>query len=167
MINGYTCHTCGEFHADVPLCYGAEAPVHWQVIPEAERDDRGELSSDQCIIDDKHFFILGRLLISIRDHPEPFCWLVWVSLSEGNFARAHELWHAAGRETEPPYFGWLSTLLPCYPDTVNLKANVHTRPLGERPIVELEPTDHPLAVEQRNGITMRRVLEIAECIEHS
>ena len=167
MNDGYTCRTCGEFHAGIPLCYGAEAPVYWEAIPEAERNQRGELSSDQCVIDDEHFFILGRLEIPIHDNPDPFCWLVWVSLSEPNFKRAHELWHASGRENEPPYFGWLSTQLPCYPDTVNLKTNVHTRPLGERPFIELEPTDHPLSLEQQNGITMQRVLEIAECVEHA
>lgn len=166
MTNGYICRTCGEFHPDIALCYVAAAPFYWEQIPEAERNNRGELSSDQCIIDDEHFFILGQLLIPIHDNPEPFCWVVWVSLSEQNFARAHELWHINGRESEPPYFGWLSTQLPCYPDSINLKTHVHTRPVGERPFIQLEPTDHPLAVEQRNGITMQRVLEIAECIEH-
>ena len=47
--------------------------------------------------------------------------------------------------------------LPLYPNTLNLKTQVHTRPVGERPLVELKPTDHPLAVEQRHGITMDRV----------
>ena len=74
-----------------------------------------------------------------------------------------ELWESFGRENEPPYFGWLSTALPCYPDTLNLKTHVHTRPVGLRPLVELEPTEHPLAVEQQNGITMVRVKEIVEC----
>ena len=62
---------------------------------------------------------------------------------------------------------WLSTSLPCYPDTLNLKAQVQTRPLGMRPYVELEPTDHPLAMEQRTGISIERVREIAECVLHS
>jgi hypothetical protein len=35
-----------------------------------------------------------------------------------------------------------------------------------RPLVELEPTDHPLAVEQRTGITLGRVQEIAETLLH-
>jgi hypothetical protein len=47
-----------------------------------------------------------------------------------------------------------------------LKTNIHTNPVGVRPFVELEPTDHPLAVEQRNGITLARVQEIAEIILH-
>jgi hypothetical protein len=95
-----------------------------------------------------------------------FTWGVWVSLSLENFERMLELWETPGRESEPPYFGWLSTALPCYPDTLNLKTHVHTRPVGERPFIELEPTDHPLAVEQRNGITMARVREIVECALH-
>ncbi|MEU4303103.1 DUF2199 domain-containing protein [Kitasatospora aureofaciens] len=38
-----------------------------------------------------------------------------------------------GRETEPPYFGRLTTELPIYsPSTINLKTMAHTRPVGER-----------------------------------
>ncbi|MEU6973410.1 DUF2199 domain-containing protein [Kitasatospora aureofaciens] len=38
-----------------------------------------------------------------------------------------------GRETEPPYFGWLTTELPIYsPSTLNPKKMAHTRPIGER-----------------------------------
>ena len=40
------------------------------------------------------------------------------------------------------------------------------RPVGQCPWVELEPTDHPLALEQREGITLARVQEIAEKILH-
>ena len=64
-------------------------------------------------------------------------------------------------------FGWLSTHLPVYePSTVNLKTLVHTQPVGERPLLELEPTDHPLAVEQREGIDLARVQELAERLLH-
>ena len=87
-------------------------------------------------------------------------------MSEKNFDRAHKLWKTAGRESEPPYFGWLSTALPGYPETLLLKTSVHTRAVGRRPFVELEPTDHPLAVEQRTGITWDRVQEIAELVLH-
>ena len=90
-----------------------------------------------------------------------------MSLSPPNFKRTVELLHEDGRESEPPYFGWLSTLLPVYPDTVNLKTMVHTRPVGVRPWIEIEPTDHPLAVEQREGITLARVQEIAELLLHT
>ena len=43
---------------------------------------------------------------------------------------------------------------------------VHTRKIGLRPLIELEPTDHALALEQRDGITLARVREIAETMYH-
>jgi hypothetical protein len=91
---------------------------------------------------------------------------VWVSLSRTSYERMIALWDQPGRESEPPYFGWLQTALPYQPSTLNLKTMVHTQPVGERPLIELEPTDHPLAVEQRGGITLARVQEIAERMRH-
>ena len=63
-------------------------------------------------------------------------------------------------------YGMLCTRLPLYPDTGLLKTHVHLRPLNKRLFIELEPTDHSLAVEQRNGITMARVREIAAALLH-
>lgn len=163
---GYHCRSCGEHHAELPLHYGAAAPAHYFLIPEAEREARVLLSSDQCVVDEEHFYIVGNLEIPVLDHGESFSWDVWVSLSRENFARAFRLWETPGRESEPPYFGWLSTELPGYPQTLLLKTHVHTREVGRRPRVELEPTDHPLAVEQRAGITWDRVREIAELVLH-
>jgi len=84
----------------------------------------------------------------------------------GRFVRAAELWNMHGRESEPPYAGCLATEFPGYPSTLNLKAEVYTRPVGERPFILLEESDHPLAVEQRDGITTARVQEIAEIVRH-
>ncbi len=165
-MTGFTCATCGEFHDQVPMCFGPSAPAPWFSIPASERDARAELSSDQCVIDGKHYFVLGRILLPVIDGPEPFVWLAWVSLSQANFDRTSDLWNTAGREAEPPYFGWLQSSLPYQPSTLNLKTRVHTMPVGQRPEIELEPTDHPLALEQRNGITMARVQQIVEAALH-
>ena len=60
-----------------------------------------------------------------------------------------------------PSFGWLVNRLAHYDETTFLlKTRAHFRPGGQRPTIELEPTDHPLAVEQRNGITLERAWEI-------
>lgn len=139
------------------------------MIPESEREKRVELTSDQCVIDEEHFFIRGRLEIPIIGEEEPFAWLVWTTLSEQNFLRAIELWHTVGREAEPPYFGWLSTdLAAVYPQsTLNVKTLVHTRPVGTRPFVEVLDDVHQLGREQREGITRERVREIAERLLHN
>jgi hypothetical protein len=162
---GFTCAHCGDHHAELPLGYSAMAPDVWE--PRFETDPDSMLSSDQCVIRGQHFFIRGLIEIPVIGSEDVFSWGVWVSLSKDNFARALELWNTEGREAERPYFGWLSTELSLYSEsTTDLKTNAHTRPVGNRPFIELEPTDHPLAVEQRNGITHDRVREIATAVLH-
>jgi len=119
------------------------------------------------VIENKHFFVKGLIQIPVVDMNETFGWGVWVSLSEKNFRRLTELQGDAYLLDEPPYFGWLSSRIPGYPDTLNLKTNVHFCKLGDRPHIELEPTDHPLAVEQRSGITRARAIELAQLVMHN
>lgn len=164
---GFQCATCGQYHDQLPMEYGANAPAMYGEIPDDERSSRCDLTNDLCVIDDEFFFIRGCLEIPLLDSEAPFSWGVWVSLSQQSFRRSCAKWDQKGRESEPPFFGWLSTSLTMYPETVNLKTLVHTRPVGERPYIELEPTDHPLAVEQRSGITMDRVRKIAEALLHA
>ncbi|NRQ39049.1 DUF2199 domain-containing protein [Nonomuraea sp. NN258] len=162
---GFACSCCGRWHDGLPMGFSTEAPDYWR--PELADDPESGLSSDQCVIQGQAFFVRGLVEIPVLDLDDVFTWGVWVSLSGESFARASELWETPGRENEPPYFGWLSTELPIYsPSTINLKTNLHTRPVGERPVVELEPTSHPLAVEQRDGITRARVQEIVERLLH-
>jgi hypothetical protein len=162
---GYVCRCCGERHEGLPFAYGPDAPESWH--DGLAGDDRSVLEQDYCIIQAEHFFVRGQLVIPVHDADTDFAWTVWVSLSRPNFTRALELWTTPGREQEPPYFGWLCTGLPVYPSTtLHLKTHVHTRPVGARPLIELEATDYPLAVEQRTGITVDRVQQIAELLLH-
>ena len=146
--------------------FGADAPALYYQVSESEREQRCDLNNDLCIIDEEHFFIRGSLELVVVDNDENFAWGVWCSLSKDSLKRCYEIWNKKGREAEPPFFGWLSTALPLYPNTLSLKANVHTRSVGQRPYVELQPTDHPLSVEQQKGITIERVQEIAEALLH-
>lgn len=145
--------------------YSTTAPDVWD--PSFEKDPGSMLSADQCIIRGQHFFIRGLIEIPVIGSEDVFSWGVWISLSRDNFDRALEVWNTEGREAEKPYFGWLSTELALYSlSTTDLKTNAHTRPVGKRPFIQLEPTDHPLAVEQRTGITQNRLREIAMAVLH-
>ncbi|HBE68942.1 MAG TPA: DUF2199 domain-containing protein [Planctomycetaceae bacterium] len=166
MVTGFQCSTCGQVHDQLPMEFGAAAPALYDQIPEKEREHRCDLNDDLCVIDEEHFFIRGCLELPVVDNEENFIWGVWCSLSRESLKRCCEIWDQEGRESEPPFFGWLSTALPLYPSTLSLKTNVHTRPVGQRPFIELQPTDHPLSVEQQTGITMERVQEIAEALLH-
>ena len=154
----FQCKSCGQWHEGMPT-FGAYAPLYYYGIPEEEREARCRLGTDMCIVDGEHFFVRGCLEIPVHGETEPFVWGVWVSLSKENFDRFVACFEADKRSHIGPFFGWLSAALPLYPDTENLKARAHLRD-GIRPYIELEPTDHPLAVEQRNGICAERVAEI-------
>ncbi|MCA8910167.1 MAG: DUF2199 domain-containing protein [Planctomycetes bacterium] len=168
MSYRWQCGTCGEWHEELPMCFGSDAPDQWSKLGETERQN-SELTESACLIEtaeETAFFVRGHIEIPVQGLSEAFLWSVWVSLSEQNFARSMELWGAEGRENEPPYFGWLCTRLPVYPDTMFLKTSVQTRPAGVVPLITLEPTDHPLAVDQRNGIDIARVQRWAEQLLH-
>jgi hypothetical protein len=161
----FKCTSCGEWHEGLPG-YAAEAPLYYYSIPTEERAQRCNLDSDTCIVDQGSFFVRGCLEIPVHGESEPFIWGVWVSLSKNSFDQFIGCFDEPKRSHIGPFFGWLSAELPCYPSTENLKTRAHLRDSGVRPYVELEPTDHPLAVEQRTGITADRVAEIYSRLEH-
>ena len=51
-------------------------------------------------------------------------------------------------------------------ETMDLTTRVNLRDDGLRLSIELKPTDHPLALEQRNGISIDRVAEIYSIMVH-
>jgi hypothetical protein len=164
MQYAWTCRCCGKQYDTLPLNYGVNAPAQWFSLPESERATRAVLTDNYCRIDDADLFLRGCIEIPVHGLSESFVWGAWVSLSEESMERAFELWDAPLIENEPPRFGWLCSSVATYPQTVGLKTNVHFRP-KHRPFIELEPTDHPLALEQRNGMTIARVEEIAAALQ--
>jgi hypothetical protein len=87
-------------------------------------------------------------------------------LSWEHYQRYLELYEAVAGIPGEPWFGWLCNRLPGYPDTLLLKTNVQLRRYPQRPSIELEPTGHPLVLEQREGLTLGRLREIWEANEH-
>lgn len=155
----FKCASCDEWHEGMPG-FAADAPLYYYAIPVDERDRRCKLTSETCVVDDASFFVHCNIEIAVHGQAEPFIWGVWVSLSKHNFGLFNAGLTESKRSHIGPFLGWLSAELPLYPGTENLKARIHLRDDGVRPFVELEPTDHPLAVEQRLGISVERVGEI-------
>lgn len=161
----FQCYTCGELHKGMPT-FAWDYPLSVLDVPPEERAARVGLDSDTCIIDDKWFFVRGCIEIPVNGLDEPFIWGTWGSLSGESYDRFIELYEAEGRENEPPFFGWLNHTPPGYPFQKLYKTMVYLRPVPTRPLIELAPTEHPLAVEQRNGITIERLKEIIETAVH-
>jgi hypothetical protein len=151
------CSVCDEEHPGLPDL-GMYAPDPYLDVPEQERAERTTFTPDRCTVRDDdavHYFIRGVILIPVHERVELFGLGVWVSQSRRNYER-----YAANEDLEPT-FGWLVNRIHYYrDDTFLLKARVHFPRGGLRPKLELEPTDHPLAVDQRSGITLARAWEI-------
>jgi hypothetical protein len=159
----WTCKCCGKQFNELPTCFHIPAPDLWMELTEAEQESRGEINEDFCFLDE-HIFIRGMIEIPIIGEPEQFAWDIWVSVTPKSFNRYVELSQGPEFAEEPPVFGWLCNNIPTYPGGTQLKTHVHFRSGGFRPVIELEPTDHPLAVERRNGIPLCRVEEIVTLV---
>jgi hypothetical protein len=160
----YRCATCGDEHDGLPDL-GWNHPAPYLDVPEDERDERTNFTPDWCTVRDEegeHYFVRGVILIPVHGQEEPFGIGAWVSQSQTNFER-----YAANEKMEPT-FGWLANRLDMYDETTFLlEARLHFRDDNERPTIELEPTDHPLAIEQRRGISLDRAWEMVHrCMPH-
>jgi hypothetical protein len=146
------CAQCGKSHDGLPaLAYSAPAVWAWATEEERNRDFR--LTTDFCYWKGEHFFIRCALEIPYTDRPGTFDFGVWSTLSNDNMSRYVSTYGSTKQSHLGQMFGWFSNQLPDYPDTLNLKCQVSPRDDGLRPFIELERSDHPLAVQQREGIS--------------
>jgi hypothetical protein len=161
------CGTCQQAHQGV-FDLAVNGPEHWHGDRDRDREPNSAvldkshvLTEDFCVIDGRDYFVRCVLRLPIIGaNEEFFAYGVWCSLSPVNFRRYCEAFDSGTEEPLGPWFGWFSNRLEGYPETLNLKCQVHPQLNRQRPLIELEPTEHPLALEQRSGITLDRLFEI-------
>jgi hypothetical protein len=162
-MDSYVCSVCGERHEGPAHSVGFQYPDYYFSIPLEERSHRCVFNSDAGVVDGEHYFIRGCIELPIHGEDQPFIWGVWVTQSEASFHKFMAIWDEP--DAEPPStFGWLANAMPGYPETAELKTMAHGRKGKLRPWIEVEPTDHPLAVEQREGITVARADELEHLV---
>ncbi|MEH0168480.1 DUF2199 domain-containing protein [Roseateles microcysteis] len=161
----FKCASCDEWHEGIPA-WGWNYPFHFHTIPEAEREERCFLTTDLCVVDDKAFYVCGCLELPVVGTEEVLSLRVWVSLSKENFFKFQDLLGVEHRSQNGPYFGWLSVPIPTYPETMNLKTQVHIRDHGIRPFIELERTAHPISLDQQHGVDVERIQFLYDYFEH-
>lgn len=166
METGFRCATCGQFHHGLPQSFAADFPDMYANMAEADRSKRALISTDQCIIDTEFYFLRGCLEIPIIGEDEPFLWGVWALLTKPSFDEVRESWEEPGRENlRGPFKGRLANKIVGYPETTNLKLRVQIQPVHVRPLLVIEE-EHPLAFEQRSGISRDRADQMAAEILH-
>jgi hypothetical protein len=151
----WICPICGELHTDLPHI-GSGAPYQW--TDEYKDDPNSLLSDDLCIIEGRDYFVRGVIEIPVHDYKHAFGWGVWISHKKENF----EIYRDNPDSADiGPFFGWLSTEIEYYRDsTLNLKTMAHYQSGNLRPLIEVEPFEHLLSDDQRNGITLAEAWEM-------
>lgn len=140
-------------------------PAYWHGGQDYEpigkvRFAKNILTSDFCVIDEESFFIRCVLELPIIGAPDmTFDIGAWSSLAKKNFDAYFDNYDDEKPVAPGPWFGWFSNQLKGYADTRGLKCQVRPRDGVRRPSLELEPTDHPLAVQQRDGISFDQILD--------
>jgi hypothetical protein len=167
----WVCPCCGESHMglfDIALDRPGACSSDQPVQPNADLGISDNiLTEDFCVVDGEHFFVRGVLELPVVGAPGTcFGWGVWSSLSKANFDLYVETFNDGEQGALGPWFGWFSNSLPGYPETFSLKCQVFPQDDKQRPLVELEATDHPLSLEQQNGITFDRILELYALTGH-
>lgn len=163
LSTGRRCAGCDRIHHGV-FDLGMDHPDPWPGRADAESNaevTRGTdvLTEDFCISSGS-FFVRAVLPIPLVGTNETFAYGAWSTLSEKNFWTYVETFDSGQQAGLGPWFGWFAHRLKGYPDTANLRCQVHPIASRQRPRLELEPTDHPLSVESREGIGFDRLLEI-------
>ena len=162
---GFLCRSCSARHkgvfdlvADRPDVWtdgGAPAPN--SAITEASHI----LTEDFCIVRGTDYLIrvvLEARILGVENARLGFG--VWAHLPEMNFFTYLNTFDSGRQAEYGPWYGSLANSLPGYPPTLLMP--VALMPLNGRirPRVVLEATDHPLSVDQRDGITLDRLFDI-------
>lgn len=166
--DAWVCSGCGSSHSGLATVFGPDAPDSWHDAPPAVRNSGG-LTRDQCDLEwqGREFtFIRGHIVIPIMDRPgEEFVWSVWSTLTPEDRGRIGLLWDSPDRARLAPMPGRLANALPYEPDPTGIALLVQHREPGVVPRFTVSPeSDHPLAVEQRDGITWHRVAELNQLL---
>ncbi len=162
----FKCSCCGEIHRGIPT-YGTKLPLAAFFIPKEEREHRVDAGDSDCVIDEEYFFLRGCIEIPVNGFKDHFIWGAWINVRKEDFLEYITCPDNKNRSELGPYYGYLSAhFLPYEEDCDELRVIMHPREEGTRPLLELEKSEHPLSIEQHNGIAAERVAQIYEIMEH-
>ncbi len=158
-MSGAACSICGGSHDRIGALV-MPAPDAWLRLSDEPRHG-GFCDDDLCKTPGGDGFVFAILEVPLIGGPQPVVEFgVWAALGEDDFRRYYETYNDRDQSKLGPLSGALANEIEGFAGAFGLKATVLPQDRGERPLRRLEPSDHPLAVAQREGMPMGKVLEI-------
>ena len=171
-MDTFRCIRCEAEHslADIELSF--DRPEAYFAIPPDKRARRTWNDEHFCVIweterSPRRHFLRVLLAIPIRGEKSAYCWGVWSEVAESAYAHAFNTWTHRKRDRTPPFPGQLANTLPGTEPTLGLPGLVHLGERGEIPRFTFEAdVDHPIAQQQREGVSREQVIEWASGALH-
>ena len=150
------------------MSFGFDVPDPYAPLSSEERESRATLNRNECVIDDKWFFVRGYLEVPIIGTNGVFLWGLWAGVFERDFDEIHTTWDRLGGDGPFGHYKCrIANSIEEYPDSLNLKARLEVQAVGLRPRLWVEEAEHALAHDQQNGLTMKRAISLASSACHS
>jgi hypothetical protein len=163
----YVCSVCGREHEGPPLAYDFP-PIPASVGAAVARDEVGRRTrrtDDQFFLDGERFWVKGLLELPVVDAAKPLLFGVWVEVEADVLEAIARAWDTADPE-QTRFAGTFDTIVWPYRNALGLPVGLDYRSREKRPQVVVLDAVHELGREQRDGITLDRVRELAASIEH-
>jgi hypothetical protein len=159
MADTVICDTCGKAHPreEIELVLVLPQPIF--ELSDDERAKRCDISGDMCAIDRTRFFIRGLLPLPVRGRGVPYRIGLWAEVDEPTFGHIYALWDDPSQVNEPLLSAILANDVPLVPSTIGIEVDIRLTGPTTRPDFYMRDTPHPLAVEQRRGVSAHRALE--------
>lgn len=157
----YFCSICGNEHAALLRDMAYHRPGDYYDVPPDERTKRvwfdAEMNPDLCVIDGKKFYLRGVLSMPIQGEENDFRWGTWAQVEEKDFRRYYELWDETDVSNEPVFRGYLSGGVRDFAESDGLEVEIQLQSNNQRPRLTVVSKNHPLAIAQRDGVTLEDV----------
>ncbi len=162
------CSRCSQEHDLEHMDPSFALPDVVFALSPAERKKSARIRKDMCALPDKDLYFMRVLLrFHVANRLRPCNWGVWVQVEYKVIQQMVELWDDDARLDMLPATGALANELTGYPGSLGLQGELRFANLTDIPYFTLGlDSDHPLAQDQRTGVSAERAVDWLVSIAH-
>lgn len=157
----FVCGVCGQAHEGLSHDFGWKLPDELWLLPEDVRQEKLDWSPDASYHEGR-WFVRGVLYVPINDTGRQWGWGIWAEIDDKVMGVVYHNFTEDASDA-PLQTGTIANKIPGFEDSVGQQINLRFRTADLRPLFFFpEDSQHPLAIEQREGVSLERYHEILE-----